>query len=114
MKLTTEEAIKFLGRYVGNEYYTPKCQEAHRMAIDALQEKLEREKPKMLTHKQLNELDECPIFVVPKGPYKDNPPHWCVKYGAMVLVPGYEWTWAVKDYGKTWIAYRHEPKEDQK
>ena len=38
MKLTTEEAIKFLGRYVDNEYYTPKCQEAHQMAISALQE----------------------------------------------------------------------------
>ena len=32
MKLTTEEAAKYLSKYVGNEYYTPQCQEAHRMA----------------------------------------------------------------------------------
>ena len=32
------EAIKFLKRYVGNPYYTPQCQKAHRMAIEALTE----------------------------------------------------------------------------
>lgn len=38
MSMTKEEAIKFLGRYVGNEHYTPQCQQAHRMAIEALRE----------------------------------------------------------------------------
>lgn len=34
--MTWEEAIKFLGQYIGNDCYTEKCQEAHRMAISAL------------------------------------------------------------------------------
>lgn len=34
--MTREEAIKFLGQYIGNDCYTEKCQEAHRMAISAL------------------------------------------------------------------------------
>ena len=42
MKLNREEAIKFLSKYVGNKYYTPQCQEAHRMAIETLREQEER------------------------------------------------------------------------
>ena len=34
--MTREEAIEFLSRYIDNECYTEKCQEAHRMAISAL------------------------------------------------------------------------------
>ena len=34
--MTREEAIKFLGQDIGNDCYTEKCQEAHRMAISAL------------------------------------------------------------------------------
>lgn len=113
-----KEAIRRIRNYIGFLYGTKEPQEeiceALNMAITALREKEERENPRMLTHTKLNELNECPIYVVPKGPYKDYPPHWCVKYGAMVLVPGYEWTWSVHDYGKNWIAYRHKPKEDAK
>lgn len=37
MSMTKEEAIKILTHYT-SEYYTPEHQEAHRMAIEALQE----------------------------------------------------------------------------
>lgn len=42
MSMTREESIRFLERYVGNLYYTPQCQAAHRMAIEALKEQAER------------------------------------------------------------------------
>ena len=38
MNMTKEAAAAFLMRYVNNEYYTPQCQEAHRMAVEALRE----------------------------------------------------------------------------
>ena len=34
--MTREEAIAFLERYIDNDCFTDKCQEAHRMAISAL------------------------------------------------------------------------------
>lgn len=41
--MTLEEAIEFLNQYIGNECYTEKCQEAHRMAISALQHQMWQE-----------------------------------------------------------------------
>ena len=124
MKLTTEEAIKFLGRYVGNEYYTPKCQEAHRMAIAALQEKAERENPAPLTIEEIRQMDGEPVWVtVPEEPavsayctidvctrFKEDRAN--DKYSE-AMVPGDGFSYYQFDkYGKTWIAYRHKPKED--
>lgn len=34
--MTRGEAIEFLGRYIDNDCYTKKCQDAHRMALAAL------------------------------------------------------------------------------
>lgn len=43
--MTNEEAIKLLSRY-DSEYYTPEHREAHRMAIEALRERMEWEECK--------------------------------------------------------------------
>ena len=76
MKLTTEEAIKFLGRYVGNEYYTPKCQEAHRMAIAALRKQV---KPNTFADqiRAMNDQEICDaIFQII---YAADPANWFCK-----------------------------------
>ena len=36
MSMTREEAIKFLSWYTDNDWFTDKCQEAHRVALTAL------------------------------------------------------------------------------
>lgn len=77
--------------------------EAYTMAIDALKEKAERENPAPLTMEELVQMDGVPVWI------KD-------KYSS-----GYEFSEDAadyfegrnpKEYGKTWIAYRHKPKED--
>lgn len=84
------------------------------MAIDALKEKQERENPEPLTIAELQQMDEEPIFVVPL--FKTIiQPEWCVyeKLYETAYIPGGEcWNWLLKDYGKTWIAYRYKPKEE--
>ena len=44
--MTLKEAIKFLSRYLNSEYYTDKCNEAHQIAISALDKQI----PKKPTH----------------------------------------------------------------
>lgn len=88
------------------------------MAIAALREKAEREDPKPLTIEELRRLDEEPVWVKAKKA-KAGYGMWCVvNYNRLTrrveaFIPGIENTWFEgEEYGKTWLAYRHKPKEE--
>lgn len=111
-----EEAIKALQNII--EYWThkPTEQEAARMAIEALKEKLEAEKNEPLTMEELEKMETGPVYVVPSDPWMVNHgwKEWCVWLAKdkLAMIPGIEYKdWNLKDYGKEWIAYRREPKE---
>lgn len=57
MSMTKEEAIKTLTHYT-SEFYTPQHREAHRMAIEALQEQVDREKPPITFADQVRRMDD--------------------------------------------------------
>jgi hypothetical protein len=58
---------------------------------------------KLLTLEELREMGELPLWVLPN----DEEALWCVWDGACAEIPGVDyWRWELKDYGKTWIAYR--------
>ena len=38
--MTPEEAVAFLSRYLDSEYYTDKCNEAHQIAVEALEKQI--------------------------------------------------------------------------
>ena len=83
--------------------------------LDAIREKLEREKPKPLTIEELQHMREQPVYVVPlpESCRDSNWEEWCVLGKDCAYIPGIEyWHWDLTDYNRTWIAYRHRPKED--
>ena len=108
MSMTIEKAIDELGGYIGvfDDIYDYELKElwpALELAVVALQEKAERENPAPLTMEELVQMDAVPVWI------KD-------KHSS-----GYEFSEDAadyfegrnpKEYGKTWIAYRHKPKED--
>lgn len=75
-----------------------------------------------LTLEELREMDEEPVYVVPK----DKPAHcggWCGvtvwkcdRYSYVSLLRDADSGWGFEKYGKTWIAYRRPPEglEDTK
>lgn len=90
--------------------------ESREKAIAALREQEERENPKPLTIEELRQMDGEPVYVIPlEKSLKDKSwEEWCVMDGDEAEVPGIEyWSWNLSAYGKTWIAYRHKPKEVQ-
>lgn len=68
-----------------------------------------------LTLEELREMDEEPVYVVPK----DKPAHcggWCGvtvwkcdRYSYVSLLRDADSGWGFEKYGKTWIAYRRPP-----
>ena len=71
-----------------------------------------------LTLEELREMDEEPVYVVPK----DKPAHcggWCGvtvwkcdRYSYVTLLRDSDSGWGFEKYGKTWIAYRR-PQEGE-
>ena len=71
-----------------------------------------------LTLEELREMDEEPVYVVPK----DKPAHcggWCGvtvwkcdRYSYVSLLRDADSGWGFEEYGKTWIAYRRPPEEE--
>lgn len=117
MSIPIEDAIKLIRIHMEldhiGQYPHVKLGKALTMAIDALQEKAEREDPKPLTIEELRQMDGCPVYVVPLEPDKKEWEEWCVMDGEDAYVPGIEyWAWHINKYDVTWIAYRHKPKED--
>ena len=74
---------------------------------------------KALTLEQLREMDEEPVYVVPK----DKPAHcggWCGvtvwkcdRYSYVSLLRDADSGWGFEEYGKTWIAYRRPPEGEE-
>ena len=73
-----------------------------------------------LTLEELREMDEEPVYVVPK----DKPAHcggWCGvtvwkcdRYSYVSLLRDADSGWGFEEYGKTWIAYRRPPEGEEK
>jgi len=87
------------------------------MAIDALREKAEREDPQPLTIEELQQMDGEPVWVKNRNADRGEG-EWCViclyynKLDFDASIPGVESYWhPSNEYGKTWTAYRHKPKE---
>lgn len=91
-----------------------KLKEALDMAIAALSQPNEP-----LTLEELREMDEEPVYVVPK----DKPAHcggWCGvtvwkcdRYSYVSLLRDADSGWGFEKYGKTWIAYRRPPEGEE-
>ena len=72
-----------------------------------------------LTLEELREMDEEPVYVVPK----DKPAHcggWCGvtvwkcdRYSYVSLLRDADSGWEFEKYGKTWIAYRRPPEGEE-
>ena len=72
-----------------------------------------------LTLEELREMDEEPVYVVPK----DKPAHcggWCGvtvwkcdRYSCVSLLRDADSGWEFEEYGKTWIAYRRPPEGEK-
>jgi hypothetical protein len=100
---------------------TPECCE---IALSALREKQERENPKPLTLEELKERDGKPVWTVTKG--VDGSGRWeLVTFTTICACPWHqvitmvnlldgETEYEISTYGKTWLAYSHEPKESHK
>lgn len=112
--MTNEEAVLFLGQYVDNECYTNKCQQAHRIAIEAIRTAdhiHDTTKMVPLTLEQLREMDGKPVWVE-----RNESPHdgkWFIVDHADVENPdrtlytreGVTYS----DYGKYFTAYAYQP-----
>ena len=127
MSMTIEEAIKHFSQQVSDKSVlsvargmdnprvlsvVERIYEANELALVALKEKAERENTEPLTLEELWLKDGHPVWIV--WPDKRIESKW--------WIPGsYDWNmmefndhFMERRYGQTWIAYRHEPKEDQK
>ena len=130
MSMTIEEAIKHFTQQVTDKSVlsvamgmdSPRMlcvvesiYEANALALKALREKAERENPAPLTIEELQHMNDQPVYVVPlPASGRDNAwEEWCVMYNDEAFIPGIEYVnWKLTDYNRTWIAYRHKPKEE--
>lgn len=96
-----------------NYEHTREFIDAEKMAIDALREKAERENPQPLTLEELRQMDRDPVWIKAE--------HYGL-FADVVKIRGREdgdcfvgvkiCYWLQENgYSKTWIAYRHKPKE---
>ncbi len=118
--MTNTEAIEQIKRILFNTgTYWKEERAALNKALEALHEKDASNKP--LTLEQLKELHEpTPIWIVNIGE-SVKPELVIAQWEAVQACPlterlhivsfGYEDWYSLKHYGKTWLAYSHEPKE---
>ena len=113
--MTIEEAIKAMQNIDLVLSVTESEHEAARMAISALRAQQERENPQPLTLEEVKEHitkghpnDIKPLYVdfKPTIPI-DYTSRWRDAYNLSRLIAG-----RGDEYGKTWIAYRSKPKEE--
>lgn len=95
------------------DFASPMCQydreAAFEIALSALREKAERENPKPLTLEELKERVEKPVYIMwrPDENWRFAESGWVVVELDGEFIDGYSF----KNYGQTWLAYDHEPKE---
>ena len=111
MKMTDKDAIRLLSGESGSD-----VDGAFALAISALRERIERESPKPLTLDELREMGGEPVWITsPTG----GTGVWRVCYGERarrrcgekVIYFAVGICENISDYGKTWLAYRYNPKE---
>lgn len=121
MSMTIQQAIRVLhlpGDHLKNYdeygvYIDDELKEAMQMAKAALREKAERENPQPLTLEELRQMDREPVWI--------KADHYGL-FADVVKIRGREdgdcfvgvkiCYWLQENgYSKTWIAYRHKPKE---
>ena len=73
-----------------------------------------REDPQPLTIEELRQMYKNPVYAVPMRPAPGEKGEWCIIGLDRAHIPEKGWIWPISDYGATWIAYRHKPKEDKK
>ena len=121
MSITSKRAAEVLSMAVTfngcGRSNSDEMKEAVCAGIAALREKAKREDPCPLSLEELREMDDVPFYVMVYDPerviifpaisdnFKDEDVAiWCGDEQSFLNF---------KDYGKTWIAYRHKPKEAQ-
>lgn len=131
MSMTTEQAAAWFEERSHNTSM-PGARAMYEIAAAALREKAEREDPKPLTLEELRQMDGEPVYLeyqlgqhtytgwnVLKSVFLTEKGD-CLKCidGKLFSIVGMErvkfiteQSFATQDYGKTWIAYRHKPKE---
>lgn len=117
--MTTEEAIKNIVAYAYYAESVPmQVGKAFDVAIAALRAQQERENPEPLTLDELRKMDGEPVWIVE---IEGNRSYWAivqrtVRYKCYdviymtTLEDAYDYGVSTL-YGKTWLAYRHKPKE---
>ena len=103
--------------YDGDDEPIDKCKECPLCYSDTQRHRTTLNEP--LTLEQLREMDEEPVYVVPK----DKPAHcggWCGvtvwkcdRYSCVTLLRDADSGWEFEKYGKTWIAYRRPPEGEE-
>lgn len=101
------QAIEYLKERKANQITEYKIK-SYDLAIQALQEKADRENPKPLTLEQLEEHICKPVYIVDHYNVIDS---WFIVGNNDWYADGYEDSEAKQLYGITWWAYDHEPKE---
>ena len=112
MSITTKGAIEWLERRA-EQAPGKGSREAYLLAIAALREKAEREYPQPLTMEELRQMEGQPVWIKAKhyGIYADVVRILGKEDGDAFI--GFEINHRLQEngYGKTWLAYRHKPKE---
>ena len=95
-------------QYCGVKYvYNGPCGYVFETAIEALQEKLEREKNPPLTLEELRVMAGEPVWIKTIDSFWDG---WGIVTGGCDLVyDGDGDEWYTEEYGSKWLAYRHKP-----
>lgn len=111
--MNTKQAVEIIESSLAAEKYLTangvNCEPlimAHEAALQALQEKEERENPKRLTIEELNEMDN-PVWVSCKT-LEGTDGYWCLCNKGIIICP------SAKAFGVEeiphWNFYRHKPK----
>ena len=118
--MTREEAIRILegqfdkscGNYRYQNAQKLDFEDALWMAISAIRAQQEPESNQPLTLDELRQMDGEPVYIA------ENTEYWAVvngfdERGIYLLSHGNPYDYGYFElYGKTWLAYRHKPKED--
>lgn len=128
MSITSKRAADILGMAVSfngcGRCTSDELKEAVNAAQDALQEKAERDNPVPLTYDELLQMnDEVVWLEVLDESDRENPCEsaWSQVWVANWMPPPVVYFWRFgneceidpnpNNYGKTWVCYRHKPKE---
>lgn len=118
IEILTQEWEKSVGDYRYQNPHKLDREYALDIAIQALQEKLNRTPPQPLTLDELRGMDGKPVWVVTLEDAELNPPYWAIvdtanehrsRGARLVGVENHDDFGAYELYNETWLAYPTEP-----